>query len=145
MMILNEEQLNAYGRRLGAGAGPGAVFALVGELGTGKTTLAKAIAAGLGVATPVTSPTFTLINEYMSGRLPLYHFDVYRLEGKKDLSDLGFEEYLFGGGVAVIEWADRIEGLLPDGAFRIELSYTEDPCIRRVDMYSFIKVNVGLV
>gem|GEM_PF-55534 len=122
---------------------PGAVIALTGGLGAGKTTLAKAIAAGLNVAEPVTSPTFTLINEYVSGRLPLYHFDVYRLgpqesrpeepEVRDELAEIGYEEYFFGKGVTIVEWADLIRGLLPENTFWIELSHTEDPYVRRCE------------
>ena len=139
MALFNEEQLRVYGGRLGRRLGPGSVIALVGGLGAGKTTLTKAIAAGLGVREVVTSPTFTLVNEYLSGRLPLYHFDLYRLAGPeagsvyKELAEIGYEEYFYGDGVTVIEWADRIEGLLPEYAMRIDLSYTGDPNIRQVE------------
>lgn len=130
---MNEEELREYGIRLGAGLGPGSVIALTGELGAGKTTLAKAVAAGLGVTEAVTSPTFTLICEYGSGRLPLYHFDVYRLpDAAAEMAELDFEEYFYGGGVTVVEWADRVAGLLPEDALRIEIAYTKDPDLREV-------------
>jgi len=135
-MLLNEEQVKAYGRELGQKLSPGDVVALVGELGAGKTTLAKAIAEGLGVKEPVTSPTFALTGEYRSGRLPLYHIDVYRLGSIKDFTDIGCDEYFYGAGVAVVEWADRIEGLLPAHAIRIELRHTEDPDVREVETAS---------
>ena len=131
--------MNEYGRRLGGGLGPGAIVALTGELGAGKTTLTKAIAAGLGVSGTVTSPTFTLLCEYNSGRLPLYHFDLYRLgEGaggsvSKELNEIGYEEYFYGSGVTVVEWADRIEEQLPEHALRIELRHTEDPDMRLLE------------
>ena len=140
-MRLNEDELRIFGRRLGAGLGPGAVVALTGQLGAGKTTLAKAIADGLGVTETVTSPTFTLINEYHSGRLPLYHFDVYRLgangadSGGKELVEIGYEEYFFGVGVTVIEWADRIAELLPEHAIRIRLGYTDDINVRICEQF----------
>jgi len=125
--------LKEYGRGLGGRLAPGTVVALTGELGAGKTTLAKAIAEGLGVAEPVTSPTFTLINEYMSGRLPFYHFDLYRLgEDAGAIEDLGCDEYFFGSGVCVVEWADMAGGLMPNGAIRIELRHTEDAGMREV-------------
>ncbi|MDR3365217.1 MAG: tRNA (adenosine(37)-N6)-threonylcarbamoyltransferase complex dimerization subunit type 1 TsaB [Clostridiales Family XIII bacterium] len=131
---MNEKQLNEYGRRLGAELGPGAIVALAGDLGAGKTTLAKAIAAGLGVAEQVTSPTFTIVCEYVTGRLPLYHFDVYRLgeEGgsarvKTELAEIGYEEYFFGGGVTIIEWADLAEDAVPQHAIWIDLRHTDDP------------------
>ena len=138
-MELNEGQLTEYGERIGKGLRPGAVVALMGELGAGKTTLTKAIAKGLGVTEPVTSPTFTLVNEYMSGRLPLYHFDLYRLGDSRDgivskeLAEIGYEEYFYGSGVTVIEWADRIRGLLPGHTLWIDLAYTGDPNMRKVE------------
>ena len=101
----------AFGRRLGSLLFPGAVVALIGPLGAGKTHLARAVAAGLGVPDPrvVTSPTFVLIQEY-AGRLPVYHFDAYRLRGESDLSELGVHEYFEGDGVCLVEWADRAAG-----------------------------------
>ncbi len=99
----------AFGRRLGGLLFPGAVVALIGPLGAGKTHLVRAVAAGLGVPDPrvVTSPTFVLIQEY-AGRLPVYHFDAYRLRGENDFSDLGAHEYFEGEGVCLVEWADRV-------------------------------------
>lgn len=139
-MLLTEEQLKEYGKKLGAKLGPGDVVALVGELGAGKTTLAKSIASGLGVTETVTSPTFTLVCEYKSGRLPFYHIDVYRLgkvdnkPGADELSEIGCEEYFYGTGVTVVEWADRLGGLLPVDSIHIELKYTDDPDIRRIEV-----------
>ena len=89
------------------------MIALVGELGAGKTQFVKGFANGLGYAGEVTSPTFTLIHEYLGGRLPLYHFDFYRLENEAEAVGLGIEEYLLGDGACVIEWADRFPALLP--------------------------------
>lgn len=91
----------------------GDVVALEGQLGSGKTHLVKGIARGLGITTEVTSPTFTLLHEYEGGRLPLYHFDFYRLRNEEELPALGFDEYVFGRGITVIEWADRFPGVLP--------------------------------
>ncbi|MDR0876184.1 MAG: tRNA (adenosine(37)-N6)-threonylcarbamoyltransferase complex ATPase subunit type 1 TsaE [Clostridiales Family XIII bacterium] len=137
-MVLNERELTEYGVRLGGELAPGAVIALTGELGAGKTTLAKGIARGLGITDEITSPTFTLINEYTSGRLPLYHFDVYRLgesdEAVAGLEDLGYEEYFFSSGVTIVEWADLIETLLPENAIRITLSYGADADTREVSV-----------
>ena len=130
---MNEEQVNEYGRELGGKLGSGDVVALYGELGSGKTTIAKAIAEGLGVTETVTSPTFTLVCEYKSGRLPLYHIDVYRLENPEELADIGLDEYFYGRGVTIVEWADRIGWLLPEESMRIELSYTDDNAIRKVE------------
>lgn len=102
------------GRRLGEQAQAGEIYLLHGELGVGKTVFTKGFAAGLGVTEPVTSPTFTLIQEYEDGRLPFYHFDVYRIGDIEEMYDLGYEGYLFGDGVCLIEWASRIQELLPD-------------------------------
>jgi len=103
---------------------PGAIIALQGDLGAGKTTLTKAIAKGLGITETLTSPTFTIVCEYDSGRLPLYHFDVYRVYDTEDLFEIGFEDYFHKNGVCIIEWANLLEeGLLPKDAITIELSY----------------------
>jgi len=112
----------AFGRRLGSLLGAGDVVALVGPLGSGKTTLTKGLAEGLGVEEPrwVTSPTFVLIHQY-SGRLPVYHVDAYRLEGAADAEALGTEEIFFGEGVAIVEWAERIAGALPEERLEIAL------------------------
>ncbi|UFS70888.1 tRNA (adenosine(37)-N6)-threonylcarbamoyltransferase complex ATPase subunit type 1 TsaE [Geomonas sp. RF6] len=108
---LETEQL---GRRVGRLLAPGDFLALTGELGAGKTRFAKGVAEGLGVAedTPVTSPTYTILNIY-EGRIPLYHFDLYRLRGAEEVEELGFEEYFYGRGVSLVEWAERLEGELP--------------------------------
>lgn len=111
------EETKSLGRRLGSILNPGQVIALEGDLGAGKTTFTKSIALGLGVDDVVTSPTFNLINEYM-GRLPVYHFDVYRLDGI-DADYMGFDEYLFSNGVCIIEWADKIKELLPEDTLYI--------------------------
>jgi len=115
------------GTIIGARAERGDIIALIGDLGTGKTRLTQGIAAGLEVPSPypITSPTFTLINEY-PGRYVLYHFDIYRLEGSKDLEDMGYEDYFYGDGVVVIEWAERIRDILPEGALYINLTYMNE-------------------
>ena len=113
------------GRLIAKNAKPGMVVALSGDLGAGKTTLTQAIAKGLGVKEDVTSPTFTLIREYTDGRMPLYHFDVYRLSSAEELEDIGCEEYFYGKGLSVVEWADRAGSLIPDDAVRISLAYGE--------------------
>jgi tRNA threonylcarbamoyladenosine biosynthesis protein TsaE len=102
----------------------GDVLALVGDLGAGKTQLVKGIARGLGSQDPVTSPTFTLVHEYSRGSLPLYHFDFYRLENADALRGIGFDEYIFGDGVSVIEWADRFPGAIPPRARWIRINLT---------------------
>jgi tRNA threonylcarbamoyladenosine biosynthesis protein TsaE len=115
----------SLGHRLAGLLSRGAVVALVGPLGAGKTHLVRAVAEGLGVrdARVVSSPTFVLIQEYR-GRLPVYHFDAYRLRGPGEFSDLGAHEYFEGGGVCLVEWADRVVGCLPAEHLRIELLVT---------------------
>lgn len=115
----------ALGRRLGSLLFPGAVVALVGPLGAGKTQLVRAVAEGLGVrdSRAVTSPTFVLIQEYPA-RLPVYHFDAYRLGGESEFAELGAGEYLFGDGVCLVEWADRVSGCLPPDHLRVTLEVT---------------------
>ena len=125
MLMKNEEEVRCFGRRLGAEAQPGLIIALTGDLGTGKTTLTKAIAEGLGVTETITSPTFNIVKEYESGRLPLYHFDVYRIADPDEMYELGYEEYFFGEGVCVVEWAELIEDMIPEEAVRIEMDYGE--------------------
>ena len=92
----------------------GDILALVGDLGTGKTALTKYIAKGLGIKSEITSPTFTIVREYKEGRLPLYHFDVYRTGSVEEMYDLGYEEYFYGDGICVIEWADMISEIIPE-------------------------------
>ncbi|MFA6412652.1 MAG: tRNA (adenosine(37)-N6)-threonylcarbamoyltransferase complex ATPase subunit type 1 TsaE [Syntrophales bacterium] len=123
----SSEDTFLIGAIIGAGADKGDIIALIGDLGTGKTRLTQGIAAGLEVpaANPITSPTFTLINEY-PGRFVLYHFDIYRLEGSQDLEDMGYEDYFYGDGVVVIEWAERVRDILPEGALFINLTYLDE-------------------
>jgi tRNA threonylcarbamoyladenosine biosynthesis protein TsaE len=109
----NAEQTIAAGRAYGERAHRGDVFALRGDLGAGKTQFVKGFVAGLGSNTQVTSPTFVLVHEYGDGRLPVYHFDFYRVENREALSRLGFDDYLFGDGVTLIEWADRYADVIP--------------------------------
>ena len=119
--IANEKDTEKLGENIGQKVQPGTVIALIGDLGTGKTTLTKSIARGLGVTETVTSPTFNIIREYRSGRLPLYHFDVYRIGDPDEMFELGYEEYFYGDGVCVVEWADIIEELLPEDAVVITI------------------------
>lgn len=106
------EDTKKFGIKLGNVLKPGDILCLNGDLGAGKTTLTKSIGEGLGVEDYITSPTFALINEY-EGKYPVYHFDTYRLENIEEVDDLGFDEYIYGKGVSIIEWADRIEKVLP--------------------------------
>lgn len=108
------EETLAVGERLGREAKPGAVFTLTGELGTGKTVLAQGMAKGLGITVPVCSPTFTILQEYTDGRLPFYHFDVYRIADWSEMEEVGFDDYVYGDGVSLIEWAELIQDILPE-------------------------------
>ena len=110
-----------FGKQLGTKAAPGSIFCLNGDLGTGKTVIAKGIAAGLGITEPVSSPTFTVVKEYTEGRLPLYHFDVYRIEDPEEMAEIGYEDFFYGSGVTVIEWSDLIESIIPDEAVMIRI------------------------
>ena len=123
ILIKDENETKKFGEALADEIKAGDVIALAGELGTGKTALTKYIAKALGVKEDVTSPTFTIIKEYKSGRLPLYHFDVYRLSGEEEMYALGYEEYFYGNGVCIVEWADKVAGLIPAGSAMIRISY----------------------
>ncbi len=103
---------NAY--EMAQNAEQGQVYALIGDLGVGKTVFTKGFAEGLGIEEPVSSPTFTILQIYEEGRLPLYHFDVYRIEEPEEMEEVGFDDYIYGDGVCLIEWANRIEEILPE-------------------------------
>ena len=109
-------ETEAFGRRLAENAGAGSVLALQGELGSGKTLFTKGFVAGMGSNAAVSSPTFTILHEYRDGRLPVYHFDFFRVENRQSLERLGFDDYFFGDGVSVIEWADRFPEFIPEQA-----------------------------
>ena len=133
--IASEKETERIGEAIGQAVEPGTVVALIGDLGTGKTTLTKSIAKGLGVTETVTSPTFNIIREYKSGRIPLYHFDVYRIGDPDEMFELGYEEYFYGDGICVVEWADIIEELLPEDAviIRIERGADEEEREYRIE------------
>ena len=109
-------ETEAIGRQLASDVNAGSVLALKGELGSGKTLFTQGLVAGLESDATVTSPTFTIVHEYQSGRLPIYHFDFFRLDNRESAVRLGLEDYFFGDGVSVIEWADRFPELIPDHA-----------------------------
>lgn len=115
-----EETFNA-GRKLGENAVPGQVFALTGDLGVGKTVFTQGLAKGLGIEEPVSSPTFTIVQIYEEGRLPFYHFDVYRIADIEEMEEIGFEDYIMGDGVSLIEWADLIREILPEERTEIRI------------------------
>ena len=114
------------GRELAAQLRPGSILALRGELGAGKTQLVKGVVAGLGSEAVVTSPTFTLVHEYSGARLPVYHFDFFRIQDRQSLERLGLEEYFYGDGVSIVEWADRFEGIIPESAQWISFEINSD-------------------
>ncbi|WP_194189422.1 tRNA (adenosine(37)-N6)-threonylcarbamoyltransferase complex ATPase subunit type 1 TsaE [Clostridium chrysemydis] len=111
--VRNIEETTALGEALGKILKPSDIVCLTGELGTGKTHITKGIAKGLGIDEPITSPTFTIVNEYDTGRLKLYHFDVYRVSDPDEIYAIGFDDYIFSDGVSIIEWANYIEEILP--------------------------------
>ncbi len=108
------EETYAFGRSMGESAKPGDVICLIGDLGVGKTVFTQGFAAGLGITEPVSSPTFTIVQTYDEGRIPFYHFDVYRIGDVSEMDEIGFDEYIFGEGVCLIEWANLIEEILPE-------------------------------
>ena len=114
------EETYALGRKLGEEAKPGAVYCLSGDLGVGKTVFTKGFAVGLGVTDTVNSPTFTIVQEY-KGRLPFYHFDVYRIEEPEEMEEIGYEDYFYGDGACMIEWAELIEELIPADAVKVRI------------------------
>ena len=120
----NEEKTREIGSKLGELLTPKSVICLIGDLGAGKTTMTQSLARALGVDDYITSPTFTIVNEY-EGRMPLYHFDVYRIGSSEEMYDIGFDEYIDGDGVCIIEWANLIEDILPDEYLYIEMNYKE--------------------
>ena len=128
----SEVETRVLAARLAALLRPGDVLALVGDLGAGKTRFVQGLARGLGVPddVPVTSPTFTLLATYRQGRLPLFHFDLYRLANEEDLARIGAEEYLWGEGVCAVEWAERAPKMMPDDTLWIHLSFAGE--IRRL-------------
>jgi tRNA threonylcarbamoyladenosine biosynthesis protein TsaE len=121
----NTSETIRLGKRIGGHLRPGDVVALAGELGTGKTQFIKGVATGVGVGKPtyITSPSFTLINEY-TGKIPFYHIDLYRLNSEKEAEELGLEEYFQSKGITVVEWADKIPSLLPKEMLWIHIHYT---------------------
>ena len=118
----SETETYNMGKELAEKAVPGMIYCLDGDLGAGKTVFSKGFAHGLGIEEPVTSPTFTIIREYEEGRLPLYHFDVYRISDPDEMYAIGYEEYFFGNGVCLVEWSTLIEELIPEEAVKIVIT-----------------------
>ncbi len=110
-----------FGKSLGESAKAGTVYTLIGDLGVGKTVLTQGLAKGLEIAEPISSPTFTIVQVYEEGRLPLYHFDVYRIGDVEEMEEIGYEDYFYGQGVSLIEWANLIEEILPEQYTEIKI------------------------
>ena len=116
-----EQETRALGERLGKAAEPGQIYTLIGDLGVGKTVFTQGFAKGLGIDEPISSPTFTILQVYDEGRMPFYHFDVYRIGDIEEMDEIGYEDCFYGEGVCLIEWANLIEEILPKGYTRITI------------------------
>ena len=119
------DETQALGQKLASRLAPGDVIAYFGDLGAGKTAFTRGLAQGLGITDPVTSPTYTIVHEYLSGRIPLFHFDMYRLSSSDELFDIGWEDYLSRGGVCAVEWSENVEDALQD-AIRVTIEKDAD-------------------
>ena len=115
------EETFELGKEIGEAAKPGQVYTLNGDLGVGKTVFTQGVAEGLGITEPVNSPTFTIIQEYESGRMPFYHFDVYRIGDIEEMEEIGYDDYFYGNGICLIEWANLIEEILPEQIIEITI------------------------
>lgn len=115
------EETRAIGEKIGLHAKAGDVYTLVGELGVGKTVFTQGVARGLSIEEPVVSPTFTIVQIYGQGRIPFYHFDVYRIADLDEMDEIGYEEYIYGNGVCLIEWANLIEEILPSDRYEVTI------------------------
>ena len=122
VMTHSPEETRALGERLAGAVGPGTVVAFTGDLGAGKTAFISGMARGLGIEERVTSPTFTIVNEYEGGRLPLFHFDMYRLGSADELFHIGWEDYLARGGVCAVEWSENVAEAIEDDAVRVDIA-----------------------
>ena len=136
MIIETRSAMETYqlGVELGKKAQKGQVYTMVGDLGVGKTVFTQGLAEGLGITEPISSPTFTIVQEYDEGRLPFYHFDVYRIGDISEMDEIGFEDYVYGEGVSLIEWANLIEEILPERRvdIRIEKDLTQGFDYRKI-------------
>ena len=117
----NEQDTYRFGEQLAQSAAAGSLYCLEGDLGVGKTVFTQGFAHGLGIEEPVTSPTFTIVQEYETGRIPLYHFDVYRIGSLEEMDDTGYEDCFFGDGVCLIEWGELIKDIIPENAVWITI------------------------
>lgn len=132
------EETYEVGKELAKQVRPGQIYCLDGDLGVGKTVFTQGFAMGLGITEPVNSPTFTILQEYEEGRMPLYHFDVYRIGDVEEMEEIGYEEYFFGEGVCLIEWASLIEEIIPEDAVwvTIEKDIQKGMDYRRITIHS---------
>lgn len=124
MMVIetnSAEETFQLGEKLGRLAIPGQIYTLNGDLGVGKTVFTQGVARGLGIKEPVNSPTFTIVQEYEDGRMPFYHFDVYRIGDLEEMEEIGYDDYFFGDGICLVEWAELIEELLPDSIISVTI------------------------
>ncbi|MGN1204580.1 MAG: tRNA (adenosine(37)-N6)-threonylcarbamoyltransferase complex ATPase subunit type 1 TsaE [Lachnospiraceae bacterium] len=138
----SEKETRQLGEALAKEAKPGEIYTLIGDLGVGKTIFTQGFAKGLGIEEPVSSPTFTIVQIYDEGRIPFYHFDVYRIGDIEEMDEIGYEDYFYGEGVCLIEWANLIEEILPKGYTRI----TIEKCLKKGFDYRKITVEKkGLV
>ena len=135
----SEKETYAFGLELGKKAHAGQVYTLVGDLGVGKTVFTKGLARGLDILEPVSSPTFTIVQVYEEGRLPFYHFDVYRIGDVEEMDEIGYEDYVYGEGVSLIEWANLIEEILPEHftEIKIEKNLEKGFDYRRISICEF--------
>lgn len=135
----SEEETFALGEALGKKGKAGDVFTLVGDLGVGKTVFTKGFAKGLGIEEVISSPTFTIVQNYEEGPLPFYHFDVYRISHSQEMDEIGFEDYIYGEGVSLIEWANLIEDILPEHytEIKIEKNLEEGYSFRRIEICEY--------
>ena len=135
----NPEETFALGQKIGRAATPGQVYTLTGDLGVGKTVFTQGVASGLGITEPVNSPTFTIVQVYEEGRLPFYHFDVYRIGDVEEMDEIGYEDYVYGEGVSLIEWANLIEEILPEHftEIKIEKNLEKGFDYRRISICEF--------
>ena len=117
----SSEETRELGRKIGSEAMPGSVYTVVGDLGVGKTVFTQGIAEGLGIDEPICSPTFTIVQVYEDGRMPFYHFDVYRIGDVEEMDEIGYEDYFYGEGLCMIEWANLIEEILPEHRWNITI------------------------
>ena len=120
------DETQALGQKLASRLAPGDVIAYFGDLGAGKTAFTRGLAQGLGITAPVTSPTYTIVNEYLSGRIPLFHFDMYRLSSSDELFDIGWEDYLSRGGVCAVEWSENVIDALPEDTVWVRIAREGD-------------------